>query len=586
MKKRLLIPAVLLILSMLLSAGAASYNAGTYTGTSQGHNDELILEVTFSTDRIEDVKIISHTETEGIGTPALEKLPVQIVELQSLGIDTFSGATYTSNAIISAVADAVNQAGGDAEALKAVKVPEIEITKTIEKSADVVIIGAGGAGLAAAIEASDKGASVILLEKMPAIGGTTFVSQGVLAGYGTKISKKLDVNLTYDQMYDNLMGNALYRLDPELTRITVEKSGETIDWLQDRVKVPFLEEIRVDYGPLQMMHVMDGDLVGGVAMNPAFSAAIEKAKVDLMLDTRASEIIMDENGHAVGVKAIQNDASVTIHAKSVIIATGGYANNAELAVLLDPEMAGTMGVGWAGSTGDGLIMASNAGAALSHTNIVMCVIRDYEIMTEHAGTKHTASVWGYFASPSLILVGKDATRFMDEKSVGYMNQDLNRPIFNQMNKDQQGFVWAISSTADLEKMGQANRKLDMEYLTSDTAEGLAEKMGVDAQTLKQTITEYNGFVEEGVDPHFGRTELEKLEGPFSAVAAFPCMIITYGGVARNDKSEVLRADGRTIPGLYVAGEASANSSYMGFTLSNAFTWGRIAGANAAEFAAK
>ena len=128
------------------------------------------------------------------------------------------------------------------------------------------------------------------------------------------------------------------------------------------------------------------------------------------------------------------------------------------------------------------------------------------------------------------------------------------------------------------------RGLDMEFITADTFEELAAKMGLDEAAIVETLTNYNSYCETGHDPEFGRLLLAKLEAPYCAVKVVPCEIITYGGIARNEQAEVIRADGTVIPGLYTAGEASANSAYMGFTISNAFTWGRIAGNGAAAFA--
>ena len=565
-------------------APAGAYKAGTYSATADGNNGPVKVEVTVSDSAITDVKVVEQAETASIAGPALERIPAAIKDNQSLGIDAVTGATVTSTAILTAVADCVTQAGGDAEALKKVPVKKNEGEAVGDMTADVVIIGAGGAGLSAAVEAKDAGAgTVVLLEKMAAIGGTTFTSQGVIGGYGTNIAKKLNVEVSYEDMYANLMSNASYRLDPALTAITVGKSGETIDWLQDRVGMPFADEIRVGYGPLQMMHVIEG---AGEGMNTAFSKAIADAGVNLMLETEATEILMNADGSVAGVKAVKGGQEMTISAKSVVVATGGYAYNPELTALLTPELAGTYGIGFPGSTGEGIIMASNVGAALSHTDDMMCVLKDYEIMSEHNGNSATANNFGFMALPNMILVGAAGTRFVNEKDQGYMTQALNSPIFDQMHKDNLGYVWAISDQAAVDASGRTKRGMDLPFITANTPAELAALMGVDAAGLEKTINDFNSYVDAGYDKEFRRTgeELSKLTAPYVAVAQVPCEIITYGGIARNEKAEVIRADGTSIPGLFTAGEASANSAYMGFTLSNCFTWGRIAGAGAANYA--
>lgn len=562
----------------------AAYKAGTYSGTADGNNGPIKVEVTVSDSAITNVKVTEQAETPSIAAPALERIPAAIKDNQSLGIDAVSGATNTSNAILAAATLALAEAGADVAALKVVPVKREEGPAVGDLTADVVIIGAGGAGLAAAIEAKDAGAAkVILLEKMAAIGGTTFTSQGVIGGYETNIAKKLEVKVTYEEMYNNLMSNASYRLDPKLTAITVGKSGETIDWLQDRVSMPFADEIRVGYGPYQMMHVIEG---AGEGMNTAFSKTITDAGVELMLETKATEILMNADGTVAGVKAATGGNEITISAKSVVVATGGYAFNPELTAMLTPELAGTYGIGFPGATGDGIIMAGNVGAALSHTDDMMCVLKDYEIMSQHNGTSATANNYGFMALPNMILVGAAGTRFVNEKDQGYMTQKLNSPIFDQMHKDELGYVWAVSDQAAIDASGRTKRGMDMPFITASTVAELAEQMGVDAAGLEKTINDFNSYVDAGYDKEFRRTgeELSKLTAPYVAVSQVPCEIITYGGITRNESAEVLRADGTVIPGLFTAGEASANSAYMGFTLSNCFTWGRIAGAGAANYA--
>ena len=563
---------------------ALHFTAGTYTAEAQGNNGPVKVELTVSADAITAVKVTEQAETPSIAGPALERIPAAIVANQSLKIDAVTGATNTSKAILSAVEEAVKQAGGDVEALKNASVSTSRPVGDQALTADVVVIGAGGAGLAAALEAKDQGAGkVILLEKMAAIGGTTFTSQGLIGGYDSKLQKSKGVELTFEQMYDNLMNNASYHLDQALTTITLKKSGETVDWLSDRVKLD-INDVKVGYGPLQMMHTVNG---GGAAMAEPFSNALKEAGVELMLETRATELITDNSGAVVGVRAENGGSKVEIAAGSVVIATGGYAYNPELTARLTPELAGTWGVGFPGSTGDGIIMASNVGAALTHTDDMMCVLKDYTIMSEHNGTSNSANNNGFMNLPNMILVGAEGKRFVNEKDQGYMTQKLNAPIFDQMHKDKLGYVWAISDQAAVDATnGRTKRNEGLSYVTGNTIEEFAANLGVDPANLKATIENFNSYVEAGYDQEFRRNEKEmaKLTAPYVAIPLVPCEIITYGGVARNDKAEVIRADGSSIPGLFVAGEASANSAYMGFTLTNCFAWGRIAGASAAAYA--
>lgn len=213
----------------------------------------------------------------------------------------------------------------------------------------------------------------------------------------------------------------------------------------------------------------------------------------------------------------------------------------------------------------------------------MAVLKDYEILTEHNGNTDTANISRFIASPNLLLVGAEAKRFVDEKSGGYMTQELNVPILDQMHKDNTPFVWSITDQAGIDA-GKVKRGKDLEFIKADTIEELASLMKLDATTLSETVNNWNAMVEQGVDTEFARTaSLEPvIIAPYYAVAAVPSHIITYGGILRNNNGEVLRVDETVIPGVFAAGETSSNSAYMGFTLSNCFTWGRIAGASAAQ----
>ena len=417
-----------------------------------------------------------------------------------------------------------------------------------------------------------------MLAKNSVPGGTTSTSQGLIGGYDSWLQKEQGIELTYEEMLDNLGNNASWRLDPELMGITVEQSGPSIDWLHDRCGVVFQDEVKVGYGPLQMMHVVDGM---GLALTDTLAACALDSGVEIVCDAQAAEIVMTD-GAPTAVKTVDG---TTYGCKALVIATGGYSCNPELAARFTPEVAGTMGIGHPMATGDGIIMAANVGACTSHTDSMMCVLKDYEIMTEYTPTSAAANVNGFTSLPNMIMVGAAGTRFTNEADAGYMSQDLNRPVFDQMHKDGLGYVWMVSDQAAIDATeGKTKRGEELQYVTAETPEDLAAAMGVDPAGLAATIEAYNAAVEAGFDAEFGRVPTMALTAPFVALAVTPCSIITYGGIARNASSEVLRTDGTSIPGMYCAGETSCNSAFMGFTISNAITWGKMSGENAAAYA--
>lgn len=451
-----------------------------------------------------------------------------------------------------------------------------------DNEVDLLVCGSGGCGMACALEAKDGGVeNVLIIEKGDQIGGTTAMSQGMIAGYDTQLQKAQGIELTYDQMYANLMNNASYRLDPALTKITVENCGKTIDWLIDRVGVKFTDKIDIYYGPLQMMHNVDG---AGGGFVTAFTASLEEAGVTTEKSTKLVEVLMDAEGKVEGAVVESKGKMQRIKARAVMVATGGYAYNGEMAGRFDPEKAGTFGIGHPNCEGEGLVAASNVGALLSHTNDMMCVLKDYTIMSEHDGTSASANLNGFTNLANMILVGSDGKRFVNEGAKGYMSQALNGPVFDKIHRDGVGYVWEISDEATVAAAGgKVKRGENLEYVKGSDAAELAANMGVDAAALAETIEAYNAAVDAGVDAQIGGFPTAKLTAPFLAVPVVPCEIITYGGVARTEKGEVMRADGETVPGLFVGGEASCNSAYMGFTLSNCFTWGRIGAQSAAAY---
>lgn len=444
---------------------------------------------------------------------------------------------------------------------------------------DLLVMGAGPAGISAAVEASDNGCEkVMIIEKLGMIGGTGIISEGILSGWGTHLAEKHDANVTADECYDRMMMLSNYRNDPELTRITADQCGETIDWLMDVMHVPFEDEVIVNptYGPLRMVHNVKGKGSGFVE---PFRNALESRQIEVLLNTPGTKLLAGTNGEIVGAVATNQDGKeIRIKAKAVVLATGGFGNNTELIGRLMPLYQNCLPVAHVGATGDGLMMAGELGAAIVNVDLFRGSLADYDMVHKYHVGGFPATIAGFHGVGGSIVVNKDGERFTDE------HQRKMDSFFVAMRKDGRDHLWAINDQAGIDAMTMQRVK-DDPYISADTLEELAAKIDVDAAGLKATVERWNELVEKGVDEDFGRTKnlLPLKTPPYYAVKTAPGSMGNYGGLLRNGNSEVLRVDGSPIPGLYVAGGTAAVACENGWTMSHAFTFGRLAGRSSVEY---
>jgi urocanate reductase len=349
----------------------ALFTPGTYTGKGAGINGEIQVEVTVTESEITDIKVVSHNETPGVSDLALSDIPANIVKHQSLGVDAIAGATESSKGILEAVANALEQAGGDIEALKAKEVKsETGPLTTTEKEVDVVVIGAGGAGLAAAVSAHENGATVLVLEKMPKVGGNTILSGAAYNAVDPRRQQASgiedSIDLHFQQTYEggDKVGN------PELIRILVENAYPTLEWLEG-LGMEFTDYVFTVAGGLwPRAHRPVMPLGTGYITTYMNYIENNSSEMEVMLNTRATNIIM-ENGRAVGVRADGPEGPVIAKAnKGVIIATGGFSRNKEMLKEYNkawPDLTDTVSTNHPGATGDGIQMAVEVGANLVGT---------------------------------------------------------------------------------------------------------------------------------------------------------------------------------------------------------------------------
>ena len=615
-----------LLASATMALSLVGCSAGkTYTGEAYGHDKENPVKVTLTIKdkTITKVEVDASHETNGIGSKAAETMPGAIVAANSLEVDGVSGATQTSKAIIEAATAALKQAGLEPSDLVS-KNTSTTKAKDIEETVDVVVVGAGGAGMTAAITATDAGKKVIVVESQPIAGGNSVRSTGGMNAAKTPYQDKNEFKeaagvektlataaekfadnetitalaATVKSQWDAYQANPqgyfdsveLMELDtmiggkgknnPELVKALAENSADAIEWLASigaevkNVGAFGGASVKRIHRPVNA----DGKVTAvGAYIVPILEKNLQDRNVQFLFDTTANEIIM-KDGKAVGIKGTGKDGhKVTINAKSVVIATGGFGANAEMVEKYKPELKGFATTNAEGAQGQGIDMATAAGAA----TVDMDQIQIHPtVHIEEDGNAHLITEG--LRGDGAILVNAEGKRFYDEVST---RDKVSAAIIEQTDKS----AWLIVDQTMVDKSAVIAGYIKSGYtVTGATYEELAKAMGVDEATFTSTMNTWNQAVEAKSDAEFGRTSFANplTTAPYYAIKITPAVHHTMGGIVINPKAEVLNEKGEAISGLYAAGEVTGGvhgaNRLGGNAVADFVVFGRISGQSAAD----
>ncbi|MEG1512619.1 MAG: flavocytochrome c [Raoultibacter sp.] len=569
------------------SKGSSAAGDGAYVGSAMGKHGNFDIEVVMKGGAIERINVLESNETLGLGDVAMDTMSKLIVDKQTLNVDTVSGATLTSMAFLSAVGDAVDASGAKASEWKKRDHAAVAVDEKMPTEADLIVVGSGGAGFTAAITAARLGKKVLFLEKLGVRGGSTALSGGEMAAPNCWIQNNLGLQDSPEQLAADMLKGGDNKGDPDLVNVIANGVLDATQWLTYEGGVSWENNLLFFGGHSVRRSMIPTGHIGN-AMTTALTARCKKIDNITLIDyMKATELVKDASGAVTGVKAestITGDP-YTFKAKAVVLTTGGFGSNVEMRTKNNPEMGKSIGsTDCVGAMGEGLDMASAIGAEL----IDMQYIQTYPICDTETGA--LIYIDDMRLEGRTLMINKEGKRFVEEldrrdvlsKAITSQTGGVAYEIFNQAAEDETSVV----QTHIHEFENLTSRKL---MIKADTLEDACALFEIDAAELKKTIEHWNEMckTKKDVDYNFRADMVPIEEGPYYLLVYKPAVHYTMGGLHINVNAEVLDTAGKTIPGLFAAGEVAGHkmgTNRLGSTsMADIYTFGRVAGKSAAAY---
>ena len=576
--------------AMVFAAGFAAASMAspvTAEGTGVGKHGDITVAVTFDAGKIQDIKIVKNAENPILAKKVFTDLKDQVVALSSTDVDLISGATFSAKGFIDAVNDAAKKAGVTLAKAdkKALKKAARELPKT--SNYDVVVIGAGGAGFSAAITAKNAGANVVLLEKMPAVGGNSLISGAEMNVAKNWVQPKLGINDDSPELHaqDTFKGGD-GKGDMKVINVMTHEALDAAKWCRDYLGVRFEDDNLFFFGGHSRKRALIPVGHTGTEFIAKFQAKADELGIPVITNMKAEELIKDKDGRVVGVKATMDGSEYTFNAKGgVVLATGGFGANPEMVKKYNPKIDERFKTTDApGTTGEALYMAERAGAEL----VNMGYIQTYPICDPLSGAIELIADARFDGA---IMLNQEGKRFVEELQ---RRDVLSEAILNQTGR----YCWVLWN----DKIGSISNTVKAhanEYeaftkqgimTTCDDLKCIADFTKIPFDQLQKTVKRVSDMAGKGNDKDFNHRAglMDMQQGKYYVIKAVPSTHHTMGGVRINEKAEALTAEGKVIPGLWAAGEVTGVTHGTNRLGGNAYTdiivFGRIAGEAAAKAA--